>query len=173
MPRVNRIERALNHPNPLTGCIMLVQERMRFLRRAVASWACPEYEVEILQLQGELSSLQEAFQAQRTAFHRLQQRSQVAFTNYRQRINTLLQANARHVSLRARQTLAFRAEITALRNTVRFLHSHIDFHGVHLPEYPVNTECPWEFVHNSRWGLSNDWVRRHPGQEPEYNPNDS
>jgi hypothetical protein len=82
MPRVNRIERALNHPNPLTGCIMLVQERMRFLRRAVASWTCPEYEVEILQLQGELSSLQEAFQAQRTAFHRLQQRSQVAFTNY-------------------------------------------------------------------------------------------
>jgi hypothetical protein len=172
MPRENRINRALNHPNPITGCIMLVQEQMRFLRRALVNWTCPEYEAEMLQLRSELSSLQEAFQAQQTAFQSSQRRSQAAFVNYRQRINTLLRANARHVSLRARQTLAFRAEIMALRNTVRFLHSHIDFQGIHLPEYPENTEFPWEFVHNSRWSLSSDWIRRHPGQNPEYNPND-
>lgn len=172
MPRENRIVRALNHPNAITGCIMLVQEKMRFLRRAIAQWTCPEYEVEMLQLQTELSSLQEAYQTQRLAFQNFQQRSQVAFSNYRQRINTLLHANARHVTLRARQTLAFRAEIAALRNTVQFLHRHIDFHGIHLSEYPENTECPWEFIHNSHWNLSIDWVRRHPEQEPEYNPND-
>jgi len=172
MPRNNRINRALNHPNPITGCIMLVQERMRFLRRAIANWICPEYKAKMLQLQNELSSLQEAFQAQQMAFQSSQQQFQAAFVNYRQRINTLLRTNAQHVSLHAQQFLAFHAEIMTLRNTIQFLHSHIDFQGIYLPEYPADTECPWEFIHNSRWGLSNDWLRHYPGQEPKYNPND-
>jgi hypothetical protein len=119
-----------------------------------------------------LFSLQEEVQARQVELRRVQVRSQISLANYRQRINTLLVANARHVSLRARQTLAFRAEISSLRNMVRFLDRQIIFHGLSLPDYPESTICPWEFVHNSHWDLSSDWEQYHPGQRPDYNPND-
>ena len=102
---------------------------------------------------------------------RVQVQSQASLANYQQRINILLAANAHHVSLRARQTLAFRAEISALRNMIIFLNQQIIFREISLPEYPESTECPWEFVHNSHWELSSDWSRYYPGQQPEYNSN--
>ena len=163
MPRTNRIARATAHPNPLIGCIMLVQEKIRFLGHALLHCRCVEFEAELLQLQEELSTLQAEAQARQVELCRVQVQSQASLANYQQRINTLLAANARHVSLQARQTLAFRAEISALRNMIIFLDRQIIFCGVSLPEYPESTECPWEFVHNSHWELSSDWSHHYPG----------
>ena len=83
MPRVNRLARAVEHPNPVVGCIMVVQEKIRFLGRALLHCHCPEYEVEIAQLRADLSELREQFQAQRTFLHHLQVHGQETLTHYR------------------------------------------------------------------------------------------
>ena len=63
MPRTNRIACATAHPNPLISCIMLVQEKIWFLGRALLHCWCVEFETELLQLQEELSILQVEAQA--------------------------------------------------------------------------------------------------------------
>ena len=75
MPRVNRVARAANHPNPLIGCIMLVQEKIRFLGRTLLHCQCLEYEAELLQLRQELFSLQEEVQARQVELRHVQVRS--------------------------------------------------------------------------------------------------
>ena len=78
---------------------MLVQEKIRFLGRALLRCRCVEFEAELLQLQEELSVLQVEAQARQVELRRVQVQSQASLANYWQRINTLLAANARHVSL--------------------------------------------------------------------------
>ena len=104
MPRRggNRCQRALEHPNPIIGCIMMVQEKIRFLGRSLVRCQCPEFEAEMAQLREELAELQRTFQAQRESLRRLQVRDQETITQYRQWINTLLQANARQITFRRR-----------------------------------------------------------------------
>ena len=123
MPRENRISRAMHHANSLTGCIMLVQEGIRFMCRSVARWSCPELEEELRWLQEEHNSLQILYQSHEYQFQRYQQRLQTRLARYREEIHNLLFVNARRLSSHSHQTLAFRAEIAALRNTVRSLNS--------------------------------------------------
>jgi len=66
MPRKNRQEVALNHPNPVVGCIMALQERIKILGRSIVGCECPKHESMVSSLQekvtgveSELSSLQE------------------------------------------------------------------------------------------------------------------
>ena len=99
MPCTNRIAHATAHPNPLIGCIILVQEKIWFLGRVLLRCRCVEFEAELFQLQEELSTFQVKAQARQVELRRVQVQSQASLANYRQRINTLLAANARYVSL--------------------------------------------------------------------------
>ena len=50
MPRVNRLARAEEHPNPIVGCIMIIQEKIKFLGQTFLQCQCPEYEAQLVQL---------------------------------------------------------------------------------------------------------------------------
>src|SRR3954451_22305742 len=67
MPRVNRLERAIEHPNPVVGCIMVVQEKIRFLGRSLLRCRCTEYEDDMASLRTELSLFRELYQTQRNS----------------------------------------------------------------------------------------------------------
>ena len=141
MPRVNRLARAVEHPNPVVGCIMVVQEKIRFLGRALLHCRCPEYEIEMAQLRTDLSELREQFQAQRTSLRRLQVHGQETLARYRQRITTLLRANARQVSLRRNQLLAVSLEIRALKETIRSMRGELIRSDGNIPSPYIS---PWE-----------------------------
>lgn len=170
MPRNHRCERAINHPNPVVGCIMLVQEKIRFLGRALIRCRCPEYEAELAQLREELTELQQTFQSQQDSLRRLQIRSQETIEQYRQRINTLLRANARQITFRRHQLGAVRLEILALKQTIRSMRREIIRLDGNIPE-PFYSE--WELAWRSpaTWVVSSLWQERHPGQVPTTNPN--
>jgi hypothetical protein len=59
MPRVNCLARAVKHPNPIVGCIMVIQEKIRFLGRSFLRCRCSEYEAQLVQLRADLSELRE------------------------------------------------------------------------------------------------------------------
>ena len=44
MPRTNRVERAINNPNPIMGYMMLLQEKIKFLGRTLVDCRCPDHE---------------------------------------------------------------------------------------------------------------------------------
>ena len=98
MSHTHRCARAIRHPNPVVGCIMLVQEKIRFLGRALIHCHCPEYEAELAQLRQELTELQETYQVQQNFLRRLQVHSQETIAQYHQWINTLLHTNTRQVT---------------------------------------------------------------------------
>ena len=170
MPRNNRCECAIHHPNPVVGCIMLVQEKIRFLGRAIIHCRCPEYEADLVRLREELVELQQTYQSQQDSLRRLQVRSQETIEQYRRRINTLLRANARQITFRRHQLGAVRLEILALKQTIRSMRREIIRLDGNIPE-PFYSE--WELAWGSpaTWTVSSLWQTHHPGQVPETNPN--
>jgi hypothetical protein len=91
MPRTNRVARAANNPNPISSCIMLVQEKLKVLRRIVAGCNCTELEEELLLLRNEYGKLQEAYQKQTKESQKYQFKSQETLASFNARINYLLQ----------------------------------------------------------------------------------
>lgn len=171
MPRVNRLARAVEHPNPVVGCIMVIQEKIRFLGRALVHCRCPEYETEMAQLRADLSELREQFQAQRLSLRRLQVHGQETLARYRQRITTLLRANARQMSLRRNQLLAVSSEIGALRETIQSLRCEVVRCNGNIPSPNFS---PWELSLTHipvTWVVSPLWQDHHPGEVPDFNPN--
>ncbi|RHZ78085.1 hypothetical protein Glove_168g199 [Diversispora epigaea] len=64
MPRTNRIAHAQQHPNPIVGGIMILQETAKFLCRHLGCH-CPEHETELLTIETELHNLQEKYRNNR------------------------------------------------------------------------------------------------------------
>jgi hypothetical protein len=91
MPRNNRAARADNNPNPLSSCIMLVQEKIKVLRHFVARCQCPDLELELFSLRNEHGKLQQAFRQQTFDFRKYKFKSQESFVSFRSRIESLLQ----------------------------------------------------------------------------------
>jgi hypothetical protein len=171
MPRVNRLARAVEHPNPIVGCIMVIQEKIQFLDCSFLRCRCPEYEAQLVQLRADLSELRELYQAQRTTLRRLQVHGQETLASFRRRITSLLQANSMRLALHSQQERAFQEEIWALRSTVLRLKAALRLSNIGPP--PPHT-APWRALTHTRparWSLSTDWVSQYPGLTPEYNPN--
>ena len=63
MPRTHCCNCAINYPNPVVSCIMLVQKKIQFLGCTLIYCWCPEYEAELAQLRKELTELQQTFQS--------------------------------------------------------------------------------------------------------------
>jgi hypothetical protein len=173
MPRVNRLERAIEHPNPVVGCIMVVQEKIRFLGRSLLRCRCTEYEEDMASLRTELSLLRELYQTQRNSLRRLQHHGQEALAQYRRRISSLLQVNSQRLVLERPQRLAAFYEIMALRRHVRELHTQLVREDI-VPNPPSSiATSEWEMTLATppSWSVSSAWQANHPGQKPEYNPN--
>ena len=111
MPRVNRLARAEEHPNPIVGCIMIIQKKIKFLDRTFLRCQCLEYEAQLVQLREDLFTLREQYQTQRMQLRRLQLRGQESLQSYRARINSLFQVNATHVTLCIHQEEVLNKEI--------------------------------------------------------------
>ena len=140
MPRTNRVERAINNPNPVVGYMMLLQEKIKFLGRALVGCRCPDHERELGALHEELSNLQEEFQLHQHRFCRLQVSSQETFSNYRARIRSLLLANSSRLALHLCQSKAYKDEILSLRRKVRSLTNKLVSRRIRPPlPHPI----PW------------------------------
>src|SRR6266487_6628160 len=107
MPRTNRVTRAIAHENPLVGCIMLLQEKIKFLGRSLVSCKCPEHEAKIVSLQdqdfllrdelstfrAELILLEKKYKEVSEHNTRLRAYIKTSDSKYRQRISSLLETN--------------------------------------------------------------------------------
>lgn len=172
MPRVNRLARAEEHPNPIVGCIMILQEKIKFLGRTFLRCQCPEYEAQLVQLREDLSTLREQYQTQRMQLRRLQLRGQESLQSYRARINSLLQVNATRVTLRIRQEEALRKEIMSLRWTVWTLGSELRSNGVYVESRPMSAWVVDPTSTPFTWRLDERWVAKYPNEDPGPDPND-
>lgn len=72
MPRVNRLTCATEHPDAIVGCIMTLQEKLKFLGRAILRCKCSKYQEELIELKNQLSQLRSQYQKQRNQLRRLQ-----------------------------------------------------------------------------------------------------
>ena len=169
MPRVNRLSRAVEHPNPIVGCIMVIQEKLKFFGRALVRCQCPEYERQVAQLREELSVVREQFQAQRMELRFLRVHGQETLERFRSRITTLLQVNTQRLTLQRHQERAIRWEIQTLRQTVHLLVASCICNDVDVPTFPVP---PWRVdlaSHPFSWEIPAEW----DGPEPDFDPNSS
>jgi hypothetical protein len=173
MPRVHRLACAEEHPNSIVGCIMLVQEKMKFLGRSLLRCHCSSYEAELVSLREELSLLREQFQAQRNSLRRLHLRGQEAMAQYRGRINSLLQVNSRRLVLERRQMMAVQYEVWSLHDLVAKLRSQLQEANI-TPHPPAPaTVVAWHLQPTTpaSWVVSKEWQALHPGEEPSADPN--
>ena len=171
MPRINRLARAREHPDPLVGCIMTVQEKIKLLGRAMVGCQCPELEGQLDELREQLSRLREFYQEQRAQLRRLQFHGQESLDRYRARIASLLQTNSSRMTARVYQEDTIRREISALRTTVDILMNT----STRRRAIPSCYHVPWQVDISSRpmsWTLNETWVSRHPNENPGRNPND-
>jgi hypothetical protein len=170
MPRTNRIERASQHPNPVIGYIMLLQEKIKILGRSLVGCQCSLHETELASLRVELSSLQEQFRLSQTQYSKLKLSSQEGLANYRSRINTLLSVNSSRLSLHLCQEKAYKAEILALRQHVRSLVGKLK--ASHLRP-SLSYLYPWKANFTTSpvsWSLDPIWKAGHPNEDPGPNP---
>ncbi len=171
MPRVNRLARAEEHPDTTVGYIMTIQEKIKFLGRALVGCQCPEYQEQLVHLRKELSKLQETYREQRSQLRRLQHHHQESLDNYRARITSLLQANAKKLTLPRLQENTICQEIEALRISVQTLINTLKRYK-HMPPYPC--QVPWTLDLKSRpltWTLNKAWTSRNPNKNPGPDPN--
>jgi hypothetical protein len=190
MPRHgrNRFTLALNHPNPIVGCIMALQENIKIISRSIIGCQCPQHESTISSLQekitfvenelsslrNELSTLENKFKSLSSHNNRLRTFIKDSGDQYRQRIQTLCNNNSSRFILHTCQDNAYRAEIISLRSEVNQLQGVLSEHEISLP---VNTSSPaWILNVNSRphtWILNPKWAELNPGVFPPISPNDN
>jgi hypothetical protein len=173
MPRINRVARAANHSNPLVGCIMLLQEKIKFLSRSIVGCHCSEYETELSSLHLELASLQKKYKSLNFRFSKLSTFTKTSLAQYKARIKTLLLNNSSRLTLNVCQDKAYRAEIIFLRTQVEQLKDVLSEYKIPLPSAP--TLAPWQVdveTHPTFWNANPEWRKRHPGYFPSDNPND-
>jgi len=171
MPRVNRVARAITHSNPLVSCIMLIQEKIKFLSRSAVGCHCSEHEVELSSLRSELTSLQEKYKSLNFRLSKLSIFTKTSLTQYKARIRTLLLDNSSRLALNVCQDKAYRAKIIFLRTQVEQLKDVLSEHKIPLPPAPA----PWQVdveTHPTFWNANPEWRKKHPGYIPSDNPND-
>ena len=103
--------------------------------------------------------------------HHLQVHGQETLTRYRQRITTLLRANARQISLRRNQLLAVSLEIRTLKETIQSMRRELIRSNGDIPSPYFS---PWELSLTripATWVVSSHWEDHHPGEMPNFNPN--
>jgi regulator of replication initiation timing len=195
MPRLNRLERARNHQNPLVGCIMALQERIKILGRSIVGCRCPEHEsnlsslqekvssvednlssvhAELSSLRDELSSLQEKYKSLSSHNKRLRTFIKNSGEQYRQRIKILSLDNSSKCIQEICQDKAYHGEIVFLRSHVNQLKEVLIEHDISVPSPPP--PCPWKLDVNSRspaWNINPSWSQLHPGVYPPDQPNNS
>jgi len=170
MPRVNRLARAVEHPDAIVGCIMTLQEKIKFLGRAIIRCECPKYQEELVELKNQLSQLRNQYQEQRNQLRRLQIHGQESLSRYRSRITSLLEVNASRMSARVRQEDALRLEILALREHVGALQTALFQRRLPIPN---SRPFPWQVDVTSRpfvWDLNPAWTESYPHKDPGSNP---
>lgn len=173
MPRVNRLARAAEHPDAIVGCIMTLQEKIKFLGRAIIRCECPRYQEELVELKNQLSQLRSQYQEQRNQLRQLQVRGQESIGRYRSRITSLLDVNASRMSARIRQEDALRLEISALREHIGNLQVALFRHRHPIPG---SRPYPWRVDVNSRpfvWNPNPAWSERYPHKDPGPNPSNT
>ena len=185
MPRVNRVARAITHENPLVGCIMLLQEKMKFLGRSMVSCKCPEHEAKIVSLQdqdfllrdelstirAELTFLENKYKEVSEHNTRLRTFIRTSGAQYRARISSLLEANSSRLRVQTCQHRAYRAEIVSLRSHVSKLQDILREHEIPLPApslpapWVLNTDIP-----APSWDKNPEWTRLYPNVILSENP---
>jgi len=152
--------------------VITLQEKIKILGRALVGCHCPELEEELVQLQTELSSLQN-YSSQlaiqngdlkidtltlRSKLRNLKQAHLWSVGRYKQRINTLLAANSSQRSLRLAQTQAFKEEIRSLRFHIQDCQNHFTWYDI--PPVPNEHTSPWLVDLNSpilSWNPNAQW----------------
>lgn len=173
MPRVNRLARAIEHPDAVVGCIMTLQEKIKFLGHAIIRCECPKYQEELVELRNQLSHLRSQYQEQRNQLRHLQVHGQESLGRYRSRITSLLEVNANRMVARFRQEDALRSEVLALREHVGELQSAL-FRRRH--PIPSCRPFPWQVDVTSRpfvWNPNPSWVESYPHKDPGLNPSNT
>jgi hypothetical protein len=177
MPRINRVARAANHSNPLVGCIMLLQEKIKFLGRSIVGCRCPEHEVKITSLQdqdfllrdelstirAELTFLEKKYKEVSEHNTRLRAYIRTSGSKYRERISTLLEANSSRLRIQTCQHKAYRTEIISLRSHVSELQNILKEHEIPLPSPPP--PVPWILntdVQSPSWNANPEWSKLYP-----------
>jgi hypothetical protein len=174
MPRVNRVARAVNHSNPLVGCIMLLQEKIKFLDRSAVGCHCPEHEAEFSSLRSELASLQEKHKSLNFRLSKLSTFTKTSLAQYKARVKTLLLDNSSRLITNICQDKAYHGEIGFLRSQVEQLKEVLSENNIPLPLSP--TPVPWHLDIESRptfWNFNQEWQEANPGCFPDNNPNNT
>jgi len=186
MPRTNRVARAINHENPLVGCIMLLQEKIKFLGRSLVGCKCPEHQAQIQSLQdqdfllqdqlsklrAELTFLENKYKEVSAHNTRLRTFVRTSGARYRERIASLLDINSTQLRQYTCQNKAFRAEIISLRSHVDKLQDILKEHDIPIPAPPP--PIPWVLnvdVRSPSWIVNPAWSSLHPNEIPQDNPN--
>jgi hypothetical protein len=177
MPRTNRVARAIAHENPLVGCIMLLQEKIKFLGRSLVGCKCPEHEAKIVSLQdqdfilrdelstfrAELTFLEKKYKEVSEHNTRLRAYIRTSGSKYRERISSLLAANSSRLRVQTCQHKAYQAEIISLRSHVSKLQDILKEHEISLPL--PSPPIPWVLntdVQSPSWDANPEWAKLHP-----------
>src|SRR3954470_5578447 len=180
MPCVNRAERAINNSNPLVGCIMALQKKIKFLGCSIVGCHCPEHESSVFSLNNDLASLREELASLQAKYKsvtshntRLRTFIRKSDTQYRARIKTLLLDNSSRLVVGVCQDKAYRAEIISLRTQVDQLQEILVEQNIPLPSSPPPS--PWLLNTESyppTWTVNRAWTLLHPGEFPPDAPSD-
>jgi len=175
MPRNNRQNRALNHKNPLVGCIMTIQKKIKWLSHSVIGCKCVTHESEISSLHEkvggvenklssvceELTLLRNELSALEEKYKSLSKHNKLLCTfifksgdQYRERIKILNLDYFSEIIQGICRDKAYREEIISLRSEVSQLKEILSEHNIPQPS-SSSSPCTWVLDAPSKFPIWN------------------